>query len=57
MRYLITSKPGMTPWGYADTLDEAAELSRTARVQGLDGDVRDEETGEMVDTSEVGCEE
>lgn len=49
MRYLITSKPGMTPWSYADTLDAATADARAARMQGLDGEVHDEQTGEMVD--------
>lgn len=39
MRYLITSKPGMTPWSYADTLEEAERDATEAQQQGLDGGI------------------
>jgi hypothetical protein len=37
--YIVTSKPGMTPWSYSKTGREALEDQRAARMQGLDGDI------------------
>jgi len=37
--YIITSKPGMTPWATVHTLADARRESQSAQKQGLDGRV------------------
>jgi hypothetical protein len=37
MQYVISSKPGMTPWAHADTLSAAIAESVRAIRAGLDG--------------------
>ena len=39
MKYGITSKTGMSVFGWARTKKEAAKLARQAREIGLDGEI------------------
>jgi hypothetical protein len=39
-KYLVTSKPGMTPFGYAFNKAEAEKLSKKAKRLGLEGVVK-----------------
>jgi hypothetical protein len=39
MKYIITSKPGMTPYSTEKTKKEAAKASIMAKRIGLDGEI------------------
>lgn len=39
-KWLIVSRPGMTPWGYAHTMRDARKLQLSARRAGLDGGIQ-----------------
>ena len=38
-KWMIISRPGMPPWGYAATMRDARRLQKSARRQGLDGSI------------------
>jgi len=40
-KYLVTSKPGMTPFSYAPSKAEAEKLSKKAKRLGLEGVVKE----------------
>jgi len=40
-KYLVTSKLGMTPFGYAPNKAEAEKLSKKAKRLGLDGIIKE----------------
>ena len=53
MRYLITSKPGMTPYHCTDSLAEATDASEEARSSGLDGEIWNTETDTPVEIADL----
>ncbi len=38
-KWMIISRPGMTPWAYARTMRDALKLQKSARRAGLDGSI------------------
>lgn len=40
-KWLVTSRPGLTPWGYAHTMRDAKKLQLSAKRAGLDGGIQE----------------